>query len=43
MLGIILYEPEDSVPQGKEPGGSEGTRSRDPSVHDLQRSLVNIL
>lgn len=43
MLGIILYEPEDSVPQGKEPGGYEGTRSRDPSVHGLQRSLVNIL
>lgn len=43
MLRIIHYEPDDSVPEGKKPGGYEGTRSRDPSVHGMQRSLVNIL
>lgn len=29
--------------QGKKHGGYEGTRSRGPSMHGMQRSLVNIL
>lgn len=43
MLGTILYEPEGPGSQGKKHGGYEGTRSRGPSMHGMQRSLVNIL
>ena len=43
MLETMLYKLEGPGAQGKEPGGCEGTRSRGPSVHGMQRSWGDIL